>query len=206
MPQVNISYEKAMQFYTTEVGTVLRKLRNGNMGRGKRRESQLKNRKVDPELMTWYLCWDDSLDKIDPQIPLAEMTTQSIESVRKVSLLGQVDDWEGRAAVSMFQSTPEDIVSSIQSRAKSRFDAQQQLDQIPDTVLAQMQALQDAEEFDSKRSAVRRKARNVFMKAFVESGLEAIALSEDGQEFFDELGAALSKEMIRHFNTYTQSN
>ena len=206
MPQVNISYEKAMQFYTTEVGTVLRKLRNGNMGRGKRRESQLKNRKVDPALMTWYLCWDDSLDKIDPQIPLAEMTTQSIESVRKVSLLGQVDDWEGRAAVSMFQSTPEDIVSSIQSRAKSRLDAQRQLDQLPDSVLSQIQAMRDAEELDSKRSSIRRKARNVFTKAFVESGLEAIAMAEDDQEFFDTLGTELAKMMARHFNTYTQSN
>lgn len=207
MPQVNISYEKAAQLYTTEVGTVLRKLRNGNMGRGKRRESQLKNRKVDPALMSWYLCWDDGLDNISPDnVDLADLTLQAIETVKKISLLGKVDDWEGRAAISMFQSTPPDIVNSIQSRAKSRLDAQRQLDQLPDSVLSQIQAMRDAEELDSKRSSIRRKARNVFTKAFVETGLEAIAMAEDDQEFFDTLGTELAKMMARHFNTYTQSN
>lgn len=207
MPEINISFEKAEQFYITEVSTVLRKLRSGNAGRGKKRESQLKNRKVDPALINWYLCWNDNLESIDlSDADLNAATLQALESVKKISLLGRVDDWEGRAAISMFQATPADIVETIASRVKSRLDAQRQLEELPDSVRLQLQAIQDAEDLEKVRGNIRRKARNVFMKAFVESGLEAIALAEDSQEFFDALGATLSKEMIRHFNTYTQDN
>lgn len=207
MPEINISFEKAEQFYITEVSTVLRKLRSGNAGRGKKRESQLKNRKVDPALINWYLCWNDNLESIDlSDTDLNAATLQALESVKKISLLGRVDDWEGRAAISMFQATPADIVETITSRVKSRLDAQRQLEELPDSVRLQLQAIQDAEDLEKVRGNIRRKARNVFMKAFVESGLEAIALAEDSQEFFDALGATLSKEMIRHFNTYTQDN
>jgi len=207
MPEINISFEKAEQFYITEVSTVLRKLRSGSAGRGKKRESQLKNRKVDPALINWYLCWNDNLESIDlSDTDLNVATLQALESVKKISLLGRVDDWEGRAAISMFQGTPADIVETITSQIKSRLDARRQLEELPDSVRLQLQAIQDAEDLEKVRGNIRRKARNVFMKAFVESGLEAIALAEDSQEFFDALGATLSKEMVRHFNTYTQDN
>ena len=111
-----------------------------------------------------------------------------------------------RAAINMFQATPADIVETITAQIKSRLDAQRQLEELPDSVRLQLQAIQDAEDLEKVRGNIRRKARNVFMKAFVESGLEAIALAEDSQEFFDALGTTLSKEMIRHFNTYTQDN
>ena len=207
MPEINISFEKAEQFYITEVSTVLRKLRSGSSGRGKKREAQLKNRKVDPGLINWYLCWNDNLESIDLRdADLNVATLHALESVKKISLLGRVDDWEGRAAISMFQATPADIVETITSQIKSRLDANRQLEALPDSVRLQLQEIQDAEDLEKVRGNIRRKARNVFMKVFVESGLEAIALAEDSQEFFDALGTTLSKEMVRHFNTYTQDN